>query len=254
MTQQEFKTRYSYQPIDELGDLVFKAYDNQYNKFVVLKFYNSYTNYEINSIVLENNKIVNILDICTLFWIDDFFQRYDKKFYIVQVSEWFSDSVSLENYSFEFYDDIDKFLIEIFQMLRYCHSKSLICESLYPSKILIKDNYFKLLVDYVKVIYDDLKADYLPDDDLYSKISPEEMLGKKEMIISDYWRYGLLVYFVFKREHLFNNIQDIFNQDFIYQKLLGLPSKWLSIASLCLTIDVNERIKSKEILLNILKI
>lgn len=282
MTHEEFFSRYSYDVVaDRIGiggfGTVYKAYDNLLHREVAVKVsevkctidgHRSFSlkdEFEALSHVPKHRNIANYEELYSF--------RTPYGIFDYAVMQYYPDG-NLDDVIKEGLTDEQKeeVAMQLLEGIDFLHKHKVVHRDLKPANILIVKHggsVIPLITDFGLS-----KAANTGDGSMFSNSfgggtkrysSPEQLQGKPLRFNTDLWSYGTIVYELFMGEHLFNASSGASNSAQaeleVYNKIIHgdvsnlskMPDRWRKVAERCMVVDPEQRVKSAEELLYLLK-
>lgn len=280
MTQQEFQTRYKYNPsTDCIGEggfgKVYKAYDTHLDKLVAIKVAEVKPGQEQVRLKKEVELVSklpthpNIANYEACYTFSSFTGEYD--FAVLQYYEegnlqQLIDSGKLNQTQKE------ALLRQILEGVEYLHNQEIIHRDLKPQNILIakrNDEYIPKITDFGISKKLDLNKSSVFTNSLagagtMAYASPEQLLGKTIKKNTDLWSFGVIVCQVFTGKLPFSVGRDGINSEAgrieLYKQIVNgtisfsnnsIPAKWQQLIKQCIVVDNNIRVTKAEICISI---
>lgn len=280
MTQQEFQTRYEYNPsTDCIGEggfgKVYKAYDTHLNKWVAIKVAEVKTGMEQVrlkkevEIVSKLQTHPNIANYEACYTFSSFTGEYD--FAVLQYYEegnlqQLIDSGKLNQTQKE------ALLRQILEGIGFLHNQDIIHRDLKPQNILIakrNDEYIPKITDFgiskkLDINKSSVFTNSLAGAGTMAYASPEQLLGKTIKKNTDLWSFGVIVCQVFTGKLPFSVGRDGINSEAgrieLYKQIVNgtvsfsnnsIPAKWQQLIKQCIVVDNNLRAAKAEICFSI---
>ena len=281
MTQQEFQTRYKYNPsVDFLGEggfgKVFKAYDNHLDKWVAIKMAEVKPGLEqvrLKHEVEIVNKLPthsNIARYEECYTFSSFTGEYD--FAILQYYESGNLQQLLETKQLS-EKQKDSILRQMLTGIEFLHNQGIIHRDLKPQNILIVNRngeYIPKITDFgISKKLDVNKSTFFTNSiagiGTLAYASPEQLRGQTIKKNTDLWSFGVLACWIFTGKLPFNSgnhavTSEAGRIELFKQITIGdvtviisqIPSGWRNVVKQCLLVDVEKRISGAEKCLEIL--
>jgi len=282
MTQQEFQTRYKYNPsTDCIGEggfgKVYKAYDTHLDKWVAIKVAEVKPGLEQVRLKKEVELVSklpthpNIANYEACYTFSSFTGDYD--FAVLQYYEegnlqQLIDSGKLNQTQKE------TLLHQILEGVEFLHNQDIIHRDLKPQNILIakrNDEYIPKITDFgISKKLDFNKSSVFTNSlagaGTMAYASPEQLLGKTIKKNTDLWSFGVIVCQVFTGKLPFSVGRDGINSEAgrieLYKQIVNgtvsfsnnsIPAKWQQLIKQCIVVDNNIRATKAEICFGFVK-
>ena len=281
MTQQEFQTRYKYNPsTDCIGEggfgKVYKAYDTHLDKWVAIKVAEVKSGLEQVRLKKEVEIVSklpshpNIANYEACYTFSSFTGEYD--FAVLQYYEegnlqQLIDSGKLNQTQKE------ALLRQILEGVGFLHNQDIIHRDLKPQNILIakrSDEYIPKITDFgiskkLDLNNSSVFTNSLAGAGTMAYASPEQLLGKTIKKNTDLWSFGVIVCQVFTGKLPFSVGRDGINSEAgrieLYKQIVNgtvsfsnnsIPANWQQLIKKCIVVDNNVRATKAEICISIL--
>ena len=279
MTQQEFQTRYKYNPsTDCIGEggfgKVYKAYDTHLDKWVAIKVAEVKTGLEQVRLKKEVEIVSklpthpNIANYEACYTFSSFTGEYD--FAVLQYYEegnlqQLIDSGKLNQTQKE------ALLRQILEGIGFLHNQDIIHRDLKPQNILIakrNDEYIPKITDFgiskkLDINKSSVFTNSLAGAGTMAYASPEQLLGKTIKKNTDLWSFGVIAFQLLTGNLPFNTGKETITSEagrlelfkqitsgYVSEKLNTLSVVWKDTVSKCLVVDNNLRIQNVSKFLN----
>lgn len=280
MTQQEFQTRYKYNPsADYIGEggfgKVYKAYDTHLDRWVAIKVAEVKPGLEQVRLKKEVEMVSklpthpNIANYEACYTFSSFTGEYD--FAVLQYYEegnlqQLIDSGKLNQTQKE------TLLRQILEGVGFLHNQEIIHRDLKPQNILIAkryDEYIPKITDFgiskkLDINKSSVFTNSLAGAGTMAYASPEQLLGKTIKKNTDLWSFGVIAFQLFTDKLPFNTGNESITSESgrleLFKQitsgkitsLLDIPSKWQNLILKCLVVDVTNRCSDSTDCLNLI--